>query len=792
MQEKSHLASLPEAEEPAETVATPAKTSTVPLNDATDCQETPVQNTPIRPEPAEMHPAHHQSSTTKPLEDARWLGFMEKGAKTEPSKGGTKIPMLQNTPTKLPKMPGTFRPPDFQFTFRHPSLELSPAAQKLMDETRKEAAKLRAQAPAEDSGLPTIQEQIERKIATPRARTGRFSNAHMAEFKKMDSIANHPSSFRTDPNRFKQSNVSLKRTSSKADLDKAEAPEAKSIKPCKSRINGNEPEDDNKDSKPNEFKIKTSGLEAASPTKRFKAHHGDDTFITRPVSRDDTQQPKLNKSYLPTVVTTPTKSSLARSDSVKSSKSGIPSLACSPSKHSVAETSNKDSGTAPLLAQSPSKVDASYHTESDQVAEPPLLARSPSKKPVQKHSSDEIESGSVTPLLSRSPSKKPGNNIAKSDSDEPQISSTPLLSRSPSKKAPQRQQQGSNQSEQSSSIPLLSRTPAKLPIGDESPFKQPAKPAPTPSAPSSSLRDRFTALRGASSAMKSILRSPQRLYSDDPFKIAAGTHVAIGTPPRSTVKSGENREPPTVASAKKHVDFDNSPTVGKRVIGSPSPVKAHSKLSDQMDVTYPSLPPRSPLPTETYSDIQLEYPNLNLTHIAASSEGEPEMVPSTVSPTVPGTFTFRAGTPITFGPAAASSNYQAASQQSQRPLKPTIRHVRSSIAPQPSRHKDTTRTEANYDNGKGMKRKLSTTEEEGKENAGSASAALSVFDIPDDDVDSGEMRPVKKQRRGEVEGADKGQNKGKPGSRTPKSGQRKGFLSQARLNMLATPKRRRG
>ncbi|KAI9685797.1 MAG: hypothetical protein M1820_010736, partial [Bogoriella megaspora] len=94
---QSNLGSLEEAEEPVEVVATPGASSTVPLNDEPKPQETPKQNTPMRPSSDEMHPEHHHSTTTKPLDDARWLGFMPKGAATEPIRPGSKIPAIQNT-----------------------------------------------------------------------------------------------------------------------------------------------------------------------------------------------------------------------------------------------------------------------------------------------------------------------------------------------------------------------------------------------------------------------------------------------------------------------------------------------------------------------------------------------------------------------------------------------------------------------------------------------------------------------------------------------------------------------
>ena len=807
---------LPEAEEPTETVATPVKPSKIPLKDTAIVQCTPKQNTPIRPAPEEMHPGHHQSTTTKPLEEARWLGFMEKGAQTEPPKGSSKIPMMQNTPSKVPKMPGTFSPPEFQFTFRHPSLELSPAAKRMMEETRAEAAKIRANMSSEDSGLLSIQEQIERKIATPKGRAGRFSDAHMTEFKKMDSIMNHASSFRADPSRFKQTDTSLKQSNSKLDLDKSEQPTIKNLKRSNSKIDLDESADNKNYQKPVEFKVKTTGLEAASPAKRFKARYQDDSTATRPISRDGSQQSSSSRlhgaSHLPSVTATPTKSSLARSDSIKSIKTGIPSLARSPSKSTVDDTSGNKPASVSLLARSPSKKAVSSHAESHAVtSSPPLLARSPSKKPAPQRSSSDEEGTSNTPLLSRSPSKKSTSKVSNSDDDQPQAPSTPLLSRSPSKKAVSSSHDHSNQSGAPSNIPLLSRTPAKIPVPDDTSLKETSKPTQTPAAPSSSLRSRFSALRGASSAMKSILRSPQRLYSDDPFKIAAGTHVAVGTPPRSIAKLTEHKEPPTVPSVRKHVDFESSPAVEKRVLGSPSPVKGRPAIADMMDVTYPSLPPRSPFTAQSPSKLEPQYPNLNGSDTTIPDEEFQAASPTQPVANIPSTFTFRVGTPITFGPAAASSKSNTTAPQSRNLAKPTIRHVRPSIAPSSSRRKSTAAA-TNSNTGKGKKRKLSASQgDEEKENTAMTSEALAVFDIPKDDDEVEPARPAKKARRGSDEAKttkgskEKGvEKKVKTGSRLPRFGggraaarpgagkRTSGILSQARLNLLATPKKRRG
>jgi hypothetical protein len=65
--------------------------------------------------------------------------------------------------------------------------------------------------------------------------------------------------------------------------------------------------------------------------------------------------------------------------------------------------------------------------------------------------------------------------------------------------------------------------------------------------------NRPTAIPSPTKVIKSILRTPHRLYSNDPTKIAAGTHLA--TPP-SHPQPGI--EAPATAPLTKHVDFTAS------------------------------------------------------------------------------------------------------------------------------------------------------------------------------------------------------------------------------------------
>jgi hypothetical protein len=105
---------------------------------------------------------------------------------------------------------------------------------------------------------------------------------------------------------------------------------------------------------------------------------------------------------------------------------------------------------------------------------------------------------------------------------------------------------------------------------------------------------RFQLLR--SSPMKSILRSPQRLYSDDPAKVAAGTHLA--TPPKLVLEKTQASH-----GTAKRVDFSSSTkaryeraqselssTPSKGPTPSPAPQAESTKPSQSALASYPTLP----------------------------------------------------------------------------------------------------------------------------------------------------------------------------------------------------------
>ena len=235
----------------------------------------------------------------------------------------------QQTPSKsMGALPSKMTSPTFDFSFERPESDLSAEAQKIMDNVWEEAAKIKAQMIEErnkqehkDGETNQLYGVGGRKIAKPKGKSGRYSDVHKQEFKKMDSIASHASVWK---NKFEANTSSLKRSPSKAGLDEhlGKLPRSKSFK------NFAQP-------------ISSDRLENTSPGKRAKQNRYDDTSAARPVSRDtDEELDSAHKTSakarpqfgLPSAVTTPTKASLARSASVKSMKvSMIPSLSRSAS-----------------------------------------------------------------------------------------------------------------------------------------------------------------------------------------------------------------------------------------------------------------------------------------------------------------------------------------------------------------------------------------------------------------------------------------------------------------------------
>lgn len=202
----------------------------------------------------------------------------------------------------------------------------------MMNELREEALRIKEKLAAERMAEKLkngdgIASGIEgRKFAQPKGKVGRFSDIHMAEFKKMDSIAGHASSFRAQPGRLTPAKNSLKRTQSKAKLDDREEASAEQAL---------------------DMSTNTERLENTTPAKRARKHISDDTSSARPAYRDSNHPIKKvpstpglshSQSIIPSLITTPTQASLARAANAKQPSVHVPTLSRSPSKPNLTGT----------------------------------------------------------------------------------------------------------------------------------------------------------------------------------------------------------------------------------------------------------------------------------------------------------------------------------------------------------------------------------------------------------------------------------------------------------------------
>ncbi|KAL9610584.1 MAG: hypothetical protein Q9204_009070, partial [Flavoplaca sp. TL-2023a] len=380
---------------------------------------------PQRPKPGmkEMHPSKVHASTTKQLEPIA-------APSTAPAARGF-TELTAATPSKSRgSLPAHMSSPGFEFSFTRPESDLSVEAQRIMASVYEEAARIKSQMQAEQQKKLDKEGDAQqfaviegRKIAKPRS--GRYSEVHKQQFKKMDSIADHISTWKmkiqstaTAPT----TSSSLKRSNSKAGFDQADSglPRSKSLKAL------------------------------ADPGKRVKRNHDDDTSQMRPISRDSSEDntstsAKSHQATLPSAVTTPTRASLARSASVKASKTSmIPSLSRSASTKNLGtprtEGSNKYISrmakfspiksilhrSQPKFSDDPAKVAAGTHIplpskplslnkDLPDIPNTPLkdIQRSPSVKKQVNFTPSTKPLNDISPVASPSPSKIPRSESMK-------------------------------------------------------------------------------------------------------------------------------------------------------------------------------------------------------------------------------------------------------------------------------------------------------------------------------------------------------------------------------------------
>lgn len=386
--------------------------------------QTPATAGRMKPAWSEMHPNHARQSTTKLHNEGLALGF-------------TDAPEIKNNglSEQTPSKTSAIASPSFDFRFARPAPNLGPEAQRLMDELREEALRIKARLAAEREEDKIRAEQegevSSRKIAKPKGKAGRFSDVHMEEFKKMDSIAGHASSFRAQPGRFTSTNTGLKRSQSKVKLnddvdEQAPAPLGRSLKRSHSKakldaLELKEPSGSSYRSlkrTQSKANLADEELETKDPVARKTNKSTDrsntvkrarvEDQVPPSASQDKTTEPSTpNKPMTPAIprsrsmleaLTTPTQASLSRAATVKHTSS-IPTLNRSPSKASLVAPRklNKSSGVGNLSSMARSFLHRKNKSPVNTAEKSSIpIAHTPSK--VNANLNKELPSTPTTPL----------------------------------------------------------------------------------------------------------------------------------------------------------------------------------------------------------------------------------------------------------------------------------------------------------------------------------------------------------------------------------------------------------
>ncbi|OPB43058.1 hypothetical protein A0O28_0086940 [Trichoderma guizhouense] len=288
----------------------------------------------VKPPSTEMHPSKFHPTTAEPSSALR-LGFadIEDTRRRDSSHGAG----LQSTPSKVGGVPSS------AFTLRVPAgttagqLGLGAEALRVLEGLKEKAAEYKADLIANrgnDSSAAST-DANGRTIAKPKGKSGRFSAAHMAEFKKMDSIEGHASAWRAQEGRFVPVvNPGIKRSLSKANLDTPQ----KNTKQTERVLPATEPRKRTSVMESlGRFSAKRLGTKApisedqgsakdeqpSLSAKRVKKSAEDDASTTRPVSRDtmsvprpfsSVKKPAASRIARPSLsrLMSPTKSSIGR------------------------------------------------------------------------------------------------------------------------------------------------------------------------------------------------------------------------------------------------------------------------------------------------------------------------------------------------------------------------------------------------------------------------------------------------------------------------------------------------
>ncbi|KAL6696121.1 hypothetical protein J3F84DRAFT_373080 [Trichoderma pleuroticola] len=277
----------------------------------------------LKPPSTEMHPSKFHPTTAEPSSALR-LGFadIEDTRRRDSSHGAG----LQSTPSKVGGVPSS------AFTLRVPAgttaghLGLGAEALRVLEGLKEKAAEYKADLIANRENDPSSAstDANGRTIAKPRGKSGRFSAAHMAEFKKMDSIEGHASAWRAQDGRFVPVvKTGIKRSLSKANLDTPQ----KNTKQTERVLPATEPRKRTSVMESlGRFSAKRLGTKApvsedqasakdeqpSLSAKRVKKSAEDDASTTRPVSRDMTSIPRPVSSVKKPATSRITRPSLSR------------------------------------------------------------------------------------------------------------------------------------------------------------------------------------------------------------------------------------------------------------------------------------------------------------------------------------------------------------------------------------------------------------------------------------------------------------------------------------------------
>lgn len=422
---------------------------------------------------------------------------------------------------------------------------------------------------------------------------------------------------------------------------------------------------------------------------------------------------------------------------------------------------NKAEANASSLKRSPSKAgldeplgklprSKSFKTLGQHISSDRLENTSPGKRAKQSRYDD---TSSARPV-SRDTDSEPESTKTSSAKVRPQ-SALPSAVTTPTKASLARSV--SVKSMKTSMIPSLSRSASTKTLG-------------SPVAPKTDGSNKYLSSLSRFGSMKSILHRSQPKFSNDPTKVAAGTHLPI--PHREVDLDKELPSLPGTPSIGLH----RSPTM-KRVGFTPSTKSRQDPAANS--------PPLSKIPTlhaqqqsQPSDDIPkspdpITYPDLG---------NSPNVTTRTRIPKVstPGDFTFRSEKTMNFNTASPASVTSPGN---------TIRHVRPSGISTPLPTFNILPSIPHGMSNKKRRRAESDTEAEDEEN---------VDPVKVDEVDDGQPKAKKQRMNGSLEktaDTSSPSKKRSAGSRIPKLGgpKEKGRMgiSLGRLNMLARPKERR-